>query len=64
MPIRKLVQFPSRHIHILGELGNVKPCQLSLQSRGMVRLNTRPTARIEKGLQTFMAEFLNHVSSV
>ena len=64
MPIRKPVQFPSRHIHILGEPGYLKPCQLSLQSRRMVRLNTRPTARTEKGLQSFMAECLNHISSV
>ena len=64
MPIRKRVQLPAWHVHIVGTGGQVKPRQLSFQARRMVRLDSGLAARLEKGLQSFVAECLDHGASV
>ena len=39
MSSRKRVQSPSRHVHVVGTPGKIKPRQLPLQSRRVVRLD-------------------------
>ena len=64
MSIRKRVQLPAGHVHVLHGSRQIETCQLSRQSRRVVRLDTGFAARLEQGLQSFVAECPDHVASV
>ena len=61
---RQAMQAPAGDIHILRAFRHIQTCQLALQLGRMVRLNAGLAAGLEKPLQPFVLEALDHGLSV